>query len=224
MAEYLYYWIVGTVVGGVLITLNWRGIVRVLKGKKVAVLGERGVGKTHLTKFLSEGSISQEYFQTLAPTKISGRRFDLRELKLKLRETIDVPGDEVAYGVWKNLFDDADLVFYVFRVDKIKSGDLNTINRIKKDAKQIRLWIEEKKRNFPTVLAIGTFCDYDPEYIRLTPANFGTYQSNFLQLDVMKQVVQNINAEWWVLGSMKDIQSTELLAYRIFKSIQGLKK
>ncbi len=47
----------GLLIGGTAIALSWDDIVISLKGKKLAVLGARGVGKTHLLKFLSTGSI-----------------------------------------------------------------------------------------------------------------------------------------------------------------------
>ncbi len=223
----MYYWIIGGAIAalsGYAVYRNWRKIVSLLKGKKIAVLGSAGVGKTQLITFLSSGTITEDYIQTLAPTAVKGRKFDLRELSLRFRETIDVPGGQVAYGIWKELFDDADLVFYLFRVDKIKVGDTETIKRIQQDAKQIRQWIDEKKRNPPTVLAIGTFCDKDSEYRYLTPSTRGNYQDNFMRMDVIKQVVRYINAEWWILGSMENLRNTEDLAYRLFNTIKTLRK
>lgn len=223
----MWYWIAGGAIAlasGYAIYRNWRKIVSLLKGKKIAVLGAQGVGKTHLITFLTSGVITEEYIQTLAPTSVQGRKFDLRELSLKFRETIDVPGGQVAYAVWKDLFDDADLVFYLFRVDKIKSGDPETIRRIQQDTRQIRQWIDEKKRDHPTVIAIGTFCDFDPDYRSLTLSTKGNYQESFMRLDVIRQVVRNINAEWWVLGSMENIINTEDLAYRLFNTIKALRK
>ena len=45
--------------------VKWDAIVIALQGKKLAVLGERGVGKTHLISFLTSGSLPAEYKQTL---------------------------------------------------------------------------------------------------------------------------------------------------------------
>jgi len=208
----------------IIIARNWKKIVRLLKGKQIAVLGARGVGKTHLITFLSKGSIPREYFQTLAPAKVSGRTFYLGDLKLQFRETIDVPGDQAAYGIWKKMFNEADLVFYLFRADKIKLGDVSEISRIKKDAEQIKLWMNDKKKDYPTVLLIGTFCDKDPEYISLTPSTRGTYQDKFMKLERVKQIVNFVNPEWWIFGSMENLQSTEEIAARIFKAIQALRR
>ncbi len=66
----LLVWIVIAAVSalaGTTIALNWDNILIALKGKKLAVLGARGVGKTHIIKFLSSGSIPAEYKQDRCP-------------------------------------------------------------------------------------------------------------------------------------------------------------
>src|SRR5262249_21203756 len=83
---------------GTTIAVKWDDIVVALKGKKLAVLGARGVGKTHLITFLSSGSIPAEYKQTIAPQKASSRRFQLKDLDLKMKDTLDVSGDKAAYA------------------------------------------------------------------------------------------------------------------------------
>ncbi len=227
MAEYIPIIVgssVAAIVTGFIVVQNWRNIVRLLKGKTIAVLGARGVGKTHLISFLSKGSIPREYIQTLAPVKFSGKKFKLEDLSLKLQDMVDVPGDQVAYGVWKEVFDNADLVFYLFRVDKVKNNETSEINRIISDAKQINLWLEEKKKDTPRVLLIGTFCDQDQEYKESSPATKGTYQDKIMKLVKIKQLVNYINPEWWILGSMEDLLSTEELVARILKALQTLKQ
>jgi hypothetical protein len=99
--------------GAVAVALKWDDIVAALRGKRLAVLGARGVGKTHLIEFLTKGLIPTEYTQTVAPTKTASRRFELKDLDLKIKETIDVPGDKSAYAVWKKLHDEAHVVFYL---------------------------------------------------------------------------------------------------------------
>jgi hypothetical protein len=78
----LLIWIGGGVISVVccagMAALRWNEIVMVWKGKRLAVLGERGVGKTHLVKFLSTGSIPEEYKQTVLPEKAGARRFKLK--------------------------------------------------------------------------------------------------------------------------------------------------
>lgn len=80
---------------GTTIVVKWDDIVIALKGKRLAVLGTRGVGKTHLVKFLATGSIPADYKQTVAPEKTSSRRFKLGDLDLKVKDSLDVSGDNV---------------------------------------------------------------------------------------------------------------------------------
>lgn len=213
-------------VSGYAIYRNWRKIVRLFRGKKVAVLGKRGVGKSRLIEYLTNGTVhaTEKYKQTLAPVEAKGRKFDIRDLQLKLRETLEVPGSTDAYKVWKDLFDDSDLVFYLFRVDQIRKNDAEAVQRIVEDTKQIRQWIDEKKRDCPTVIIIGTFCDQDPEYMEQTPSTIGNYQDRFMKTDVIKTAVRYLNAEWWILGSMLNLESTEDLAYRVFDAAKSLRK
>jgi hypothetical protein len=78
--------------------LNWDAVLMAWKGKRLAVLGARGVGKTHLIKFLTSGTIPAEYKQTVAPEKASARRFALGDLDLKVKDTLDVSGDKARAG------------------------------------------------------------------------------------------------------------------------------
>ncbi|OQY47269.1 MAG: hypothetical protein B6242_05355 [Anaerolineaceae bacterium 4572_78] len=60
------YWIVGgiiTAAGGYGIYSKWEDLVHWWKGKRIAVIGARETGKTHLIKFLLIGSIPVEYEQ-----------------------------------------------------------------------------------------------------------------------------------------------------------------
>src|SRR4051812_38292644 len=82
------FWIIAggiSLLLGTTVAVKWDDIVVALKGKSLAVLGARGVGKTHLITFLTSGSIPAEYKQTVAPEKMTARRFHLKELDLRLR-------------------------------------------------------------------------------------------------------------------------------------------
>jgi GTPase SAR1 family protein len=73
--------IIGTLVvllvgGGV--ALNWDNLLTNYKGKKLAVLGARAVGKTSLLNFLRTGSVPSEYKQTVTPEKIPSKTYHLK--------------------------------------------------------------------------------------------------------------------------------------------------
>ena len=59
--------------GGGAVAANWDKIIKALKGKKLAVLGERD-RKATLLKFLTEGSIPEKYEATIeGGEKVCGR-------------------------------------------------------------------------------------------------------------------------------------------------------
>lgn len=206
--------------GGTL-ALNWDSIVLALQGKRLAVLGARGVGKTHLIKFLTTGSIPTEYKQTVAPEKAPGRRFQLKDLNLLVKDTLDVSGDKAAYAEWKQLHDQADFVFYLLRADLLILGDAKIEARVRDDIRHIGGWLEARQTR-PRFFIIGTHCDRDPEFKNLTESNIGDYVDKFRKLPIVSEIVtRSGGAEQTkvVLGSMKTIQDTEALIYQVFTQV-----
>ncbi|MEH8197309.1 GTPase domain-containing protein [Aeromonas allosaccharophila] len=183
-----------TVLTGTTIAVKWDEIQVKLKGKRLAVLGSRGVGKTHLVKFLSTGSIPAEYKQTVAPEKASSRRFQLQELDLKLKDSLDVSGDKAAYGQWKELHDQADIVFYLLRADQLIAGDRDVEERVRNDLKHIGEWLMARNPH-PSFFIIGTHCDLDAEF-RSTSANkIGDYVDKFRRLPIVHELVARAGGE-----------------------------
>jgi energy-coupling factor transporter ATP-binding protein EcfA2 len=215
--------VVGVVVGlaGTTIAVKWDDILIALKGKRLAVLGARGVGKTHLVKFLATGTIPAEYKQTVAPEKASSRRFSLKELDLKLKETLDVSGDKSAYAEWKKLHDEADVVLYLLRADQIIAGVSNVENRVRDDLRQISGWLEARTPR-PHFFVIGTHCDLDPEFGSLSADRIGDYTDKFRQRPIVTELVCRAGGAQQtkvVLGSMKTLQDTEALVYQVFLQV-----
>lgn len=206
---------------GTTIAVKWDQIVIALKGKKLAVLGARGVGKTHLIKFLSSGSIPSEYRQTVAPEKVGQRRFQLKDLDLKVKDTLDVSGAKDAYAEWKKLHDEADVVFYLLRADRLIAGDLEVEGRVRDDLRHIGSWLQARSPR-PPLFIVGTHCDFDREFVTLATDRMGDYVDKFRKLPIVSDLVarggggQSVKV---VLGSMKSIQDTEALVYQIFMQV-----
>jgi energy-coupling factor transporter ATP-binding protein EcfA2 len=217
-------WIVVAVVtalAGTTIALKWDDIQIKLKGKRLAVLGARGVGKTHLIKFLTTGSIPSEYKQTVAPEKSSSRRFQLQELDLKVKESLDVSGDKAAYGEWKELHDKADFVFYLLRADRLIAGDRDVEERVRGDLKHIGAWLEASSPR-PYFFIIGTHCDFDAKFRSTSADKLGDYIDNFRRLPIVTELVARAGGGQQVrvvLGSMKTVQDTEALVYQVFMQV-----
>lgn len=206
---------------GTTVALNWDDLMITLKGKRLAILGARGVGKTHLIQFLSSGTIPDAYRQTEGAKKSLARRFQLKDLDLKIKDTLNVAGDKSAYSLWKRIHDEADFVFYLLRADRLIAGDSKVESRIREDMRHIGDWLKACK-NPPCLFIIGTHCDFDPAFSKLTPNTVGDYVDNFRKLPTIVEIVaraggtQNVKV---TLGSMKTIQDTEALVYETFSQI-----
>lgn len=213
----------GLLGGFAAVALNWDDIVVKLKGKRLAVLGARGVGKTRLIKFLTTGSIPAEfeYKQTVVTEKTSGRRFQLKELDLKIQASFDVSGDKAAYGEWKEVHDQADVVFYLLRADKLIAGDSGVERRVRDDLRHIGEWLGQRPQR-PPFFIVGTHCDKDPDFIGLTADKFGDYVDRFRHLQIVSELVRcagGTRQARVVLGSMKTTRDTEALVYQIFVQV-----
>lgn len=206
---------------GTTIAVQWDQIVVAFKGKRLAVLGARGVGKTHLIRFLASGSIPAEYKQTVAPEKASARRFQLKDLDLKVRDTLDVSGDKAAYAEWKELHDKADVVFYLLRADRLIAGDPEVESRVRDDLRHVGGWLDAHKSR-PRFFIIGTHCDFDGEFTALSADRLGDYMDKFRKLPIVAELVARAGGAQQakvVLGSMKSLQDTEMLVYQIFMQV-----
>ena len=62
--------------GGAVASSNWENITYALKGKKIAVLGARAVGKTTLLTYMEKGILMERYKQTLDKQEIERTRIN----------------------------------------------------------------------------------------------------------------------------------------------------
>jgi GTPase SAR1 family protein len=199
----------------------WDYIVIALRGKKIAVLGARGVGKTHLVKFLTTGKIPAEYKQTVAPEKAPSHRFSLKDLDIKVKETLDLSGDKAAYAEWKQLVNKADVVFYLLRADRLIAGDRDVEERVRADLKHIGDWLEQRRPR-PPFFIIGTHCDLDAEFQRTSKNKRGDYVDKFHRLPIVSELLARAGGAQQAkvfLGSMKTVEDTAALVYKVFKQV-----
>ena len=213
----------GVGVGG-FVALNWDKIFIALKGKKLAVLGEKMAGKTSLIKFLTTGSISRKYDPTDFAQKVtSGHRFQLRDLDLAIKNLKDVPGGQDRYLSWQSVFNEADIVLYLLRVDKLMAGDKSTEGRVRDDMGQIKRWRQKNSKRFPLFI-IGTHCDLtDPDITTLRTDQIGDYQDKVRQLPIFRTIERlggGRGKVTLICGSLKSEATTELLAHCLFKQIE----
>lgn len=179
------------------------------------------MGKTHLIKFLTSGSIPAEDEQTVASEKAAARRFQLKDLDLKVKDTLDVSGDKAAYAEWKELHDKADVVFYLLRADRLIAGDADVEARVRDDLRHIEGWLQARAHR-PRFFVIGTHCDFDTEFAGLSADKIGDYVDKFRKLSIVSELVGRGGGAQLakvVLGSMKTVQDTEGLVYQIFMQV-----
>ena len=162
-------------------------IIEALEGKRLAVLGERGVGKTVLINFLTKGTLSKDYIQTLDLEETASNDFKLKELKLRIKESEDVPGHIDFYAQWEDVFQNADIVMYLLRSDKLMEGDKYTEERVKRDIGQIGEWLKENPKKFPLFI-IGTHCDLTtPDLTKLSENKRGYYEDKLRRMPVLQE-------------------------------------
>jgi tRNA U34 5-carboxymethylaminomethyl modifying GTPase MnmE/TrmE len=212
---------VGGVAGGA-VASNWENITYALKGKKIAVLGARTVGKTTLLKYMEKGILIERYTQTVDVKEIERIRIKLGDLDIRLEKTDDVSGNKAAHGAWKKLFEEADLILYIVRTDMLLKHDSSTEKRAEEDLRQIQGWIKEcnpKKQFF----IVGNHWDTDPDFKNLTSSQIGDYVDRFRALPVVKKMTQLAGGAATVkvaLGSLATERDSDTLITAIFRQVE----
>ncbi|NET45561.1 hypothetical protein [Okeania sp. SIO2B3] len=169
--------------GGIYGILEWKHILIELKGKKLAVLGAKGTGKTTLLNYVIKGILSEGYHQTKYAKPTDERRFILdKNTWISLKKSTDLGGDTSFRTEWQSLFEDSDLVFYLVRADLLIKNDQYTQSRVEKDLGFIQSWWQSydsknKKKFFnkkkKKLLIICTFCDEVDQLQRGIPRMIG---------------------------------------------------
>jgi len=176
-----------------------------LAGKRVAVLGERHVGKTVLLKFLADGEIPSEYMQTLLPENVAGKRLAFGDLKLDLKGTRDLPGGHDAITEWKKLHDEADYVLYLVNAQRVDP------RRITRDLTQLEGWSNARKSP-PKLAVIVTHMDLNPAYVQTPPSAMGDFRDRFVKMNLDAGLSKLSSRPPVLLGSLADkTQATKLV-------------
>ena len=214
----------GSLILGMLITAL---ALNVFRGKKLAILGERGVGKTTLFTYLSTESLPKKYRQNTGTEKVGGNNIKIDDLEFKMEESPDVSGGIDARLEWKKAVLDADIVFYMFRADLFKKRDEPTLKRAYDDIKHIAHWIKRSDKSKEIKLyLIGSHCDIDPEYKQFN--NYmGDYKDNFKSSQSyinIKRIANFGGGCELVLGSMKNKKSTSYLVYDLLRRVDSNSK
>ncbi|MGQ9951319.1 ADP-ribosylation factor-like protein [Pseudomonas aeruginosa] len=190
----------------------WDDIVLSLKGKKVAVLGARGVGKTTLLGFLSKGELPSEYIQTLVTESVKGNRFSMADLKLDLKETSDVSGGHDAVEEWRRIHNASEIILYL-----VNASDLDR-RRLERDLGKIESWRKECAKK-PKLLVIVTHLDLDPEYVKTPSSKRGDYRDRFVKEHMDAGLSGLSERPQIIMGSLKDRDSAARVVADLIKLV-----
>src|SRR3569623_503851 len=108
------------------------------KGKRIALTGVRGVGKTTYGTFLKDGTIPSGYAMTMG-TKTLKLEKDLhfKDLKLKIDTIADPAGDREAWQAWLDGAKNADLLLYL--INHASANGERYVKKVQRDTGQISL-------------------------------------------------------------------------------------
>jgi len=158
-------WVISAVVAAIasiFVAVNWSAIRQKWEGKRVAILGATGAGKTTLIEFLRNGTIPESVEPTpIGGVKFSGASYPMGDLKLKIAAGKDVAGAP-SRTLWNEVLSKADIVIYLFRVHEL-TNDHQTIpsnRRMVDDCVFIKEELQ-KGRCKPPVFLIGSHADQD---------------------------------------------------------------
>lgn len=190
----------------------WESLIISLKGKRVAVLGERNVGKTVLLKFLANGEVPGEYMQTVLTEKVEGKRLAMDDLKLDLKETRDVPGGHDAIEEWKKLHDEADIVLYLVNAQQVNQ------QRIRRDLEKLESWSKAPAPQ-PKLVVIVTHMDLDPTYVDTPASGLGHFRDRFVKLNLDAGLSKLSHRPTIILGSLENRDQAAKLVATLIKSM-----
>lgn len=159
---------VSLLAGAIAVPAVVRKIRNALRGKSVAILGPQKVGKTTLLYFLKEGKVPEVSKPTRDPSL--GGQFVLKlpgRGEVRFSAPQDLPGHTVpAYKDWREAFETADFVWYLFRADLIANGDVSETKLVEDHLGHLGDWFAalRARKAAPKVILVGVFADCDDTY------------------------------------------------------------
>lgn len=126
-------------------------------GKKIAMIGPRGAGKTTLRQLFTDGSQPLDPEQTAGPERVKGSR---KGLGPTVKGGTDLPGGASYYDEWKEAIEESDIVIYLFDAHQARTSEQYRL-AINNDRLAMQKWGVWDRKN---LYLVGTHTDTDPDY------------------------------------------------------------
>jgi len=210
----------------------WDWLVIAFSGKRVAILGPRGAGKTTMHSWLREGSLPEVYRPTHQATKLGSARRVVesgrRAAKVTLKAGTDVTGDAMNdLTAWRSVIAQSDVTVYLFDASLLLAGDPAQRRQLMRDSGFIGREIADRRRDGRTrrMAFVGTHCDLIDGYVADCSApEFIALQQRVLALQSLEDARWNVHDALGhdeppavILGSLRDPDAASDLSYRVFK-------
>ncbi len=107
-------WIAGVAVATLITGLTAKTYYSRLSGKRLAILGARGTGKTTLYNFLTGGELTG----ATAVQTTKANLYKLNDLSLNIKQGVDIGGSQDFRDRWVSIMKDSDYIFYMIDISK----------------------------------------------------------------------------------------------------------
>lgn len=190
-------------------------------GKKIAIAGGRGNGKTTLFDYLSNQSVSGQRTPTQSKNQVAQKTIKINDVSVDLSRCYDVGGSEASYQQWVEEIKKADFLFYLFNIKKIIDVDFDYQNQMRKELSYISKVVRDKKaenQEFKIIL-VGTHADK----VSLSRNDFHAFEKMVWAKPILKEAIIALGGKGQcqiVLGSLASNNSAKMLVDSIFKSMK----
>lgn len=190
-------------------------IWKILDKHTVAILGAPQTGKTALIRLLRDADAPDGGLPGSAAGDDRGRfRLEVKGKAIDFAVPRDLPGsDGLNVAEWKEAFEDADHVWYLFRADLVAQADAGTVQLVRTHFALLRKWLSSVPGNTAKIVLIGTWADEHPDYAR----HSSRVTEKVMETDVIRIGSVQLGGAPVVVGSL----ATSKDADRLLKGIKG---
>lgn len=221
---------------------NKEHILTFFLGKRITIIGARGVGKTTLLRYfnmLNMEALEIEMTRNAQKTRSSSINLDIdgKNQNIFLKRTVDLPGSEEYRdnGKWKEAVENSDLVLYLIHAGALLKGidktnlrnqarnskeiRQETEKRIEDDLQNLQSWLKEikegTKRNIPTFVIGNHFDEIDENFNDISKIE--NYEKEFNSNKVISKYSKGMIK---IIGSLKTRDTMKDILERIVNEVQ----